>query len=295
MISLRHHLLSLVATFLALAIGLAIGGGYLADRTGNDDAPDEQSAQAPSSADPAFNDAFATAVAPTLVEGALADREVAVLSLPGADEQVVGALEEQVGVAGGSITARYVLTDEMVDPAQKSLVDTLGSQLLTQQAEGAISADATTYDRMGELLGRAIATTEPDGAGVNSRVRSLTDSISGATLMETVEDVERRAPLVLVVLGTDADDASSDAILSGLLTGLARQAVGVVVAGTVEDGDGGQVARLRSQPVASGITTVDGVDVAAGRTTAVLALGAALQNEGGAFGASGADGPVPLR
>ena len=50
----------------------------------------------------------------------------------------------------------------MVAPEQKSLVDTLGSQLMTQQGK-TIAADATTYDRIGQLLGVAIATTTPEG------------------------------------------------------------------------------------------------------------------------------------
>jgi hypothetical protein len=294
LITLRHHLLSIVAIFLALAIGLAIGGGYLADATRPGPAK-EAAATADSTGESAYSDAFTAAVSGQLVSGSLSNREVAVLTVPGADEQVVAALEQLVTEAGGSLTGRHALSEQMVDPAEKSLVDTLGSQLMTQLPEGTVSSDATAYDRMGELLGFAMATTSTDGTGVNSRVRGVSDALGGASLMTPVEGVERRAPLVLVVLGTDGDDEQTDAILSGLLTGLARQAVGVVVTGTTADGDGGQLARLRSEAVASDVTTVDGIDVAAGRTAGILALSRALETKGGAFGASGADGPVPLR
>ena len=39
---------------------------------------------------------------------------------------------------------------------------------------------------------------------------------------------------------------------------------------------------------------LDGVDTAAGRVATILTLQRSLTTPGGAFGASGADGPVPL-
>jgi hypothetical protein len=65
-------------------------------------------------------------------------------------------------------------------------------------------------------------------------------------------DVAQRSPLVLVVLGTDAGDDGSDAILAGLAQGLAVQAAGVVVAGVTSDGgraSSAGSAPTRSQPL----------------------------------------------
>ena len=294
MISLRHHLLTIVAVFLALAAGIVLGGGPLSDVTERTSAASAPAAKAPDVApQAAYGEGFAAAVSPTLVSGRLAERQVAVVSVPGADEQLVGALVEQVEAAGGAVSARVRLTDAMVDPAQKSLVDTLGSQLMTQQGD-AIAADASTYDRMGQLLGLAVASTTPEGDDVSGKARAVTEATAGAELVEPVKEVERRAPLVLLVLGPDADDPGSDAILAGLAAGLGRQSVGTVVAGVTADGGDGQLGRLRADPASAEVTTVDGIDTAAGRATTVLALARALGTKGGAFGASGADGPVPL-
>ena len=86
---------------------------------------------------------------------------------------------------------------------------------------------------------------------------------------------------MLVVLGTDAGDEGSDAILAGLAQGLAVQAGGVVVAGATSDGGEGQLGRLRartrSQPP---WRRVDGVDTAAGRVRAVLTLAALADDSG---------------
>jgi len=296
-ISLRHHLLTIVAVFLALATGIVLGGGPLSDVgaqvtsvTTEETAADPE----PGVASSTYGEAFAAAVGPSLVAGTLADRQVAVVTVPGADEQLVTALTDQVAAAGGSVTGRYALTADMVDPTQKSLVDTLGSQLMTQQATKDIAPEASTYDRMGHLLGLAVATTEPGGDDVTGKARAITEAVGGAALMESPEEVERRAPLVLVVLGTDAGDEGSDAILTGLSSGLAAAGVGVVVAGTAADGAAGQLARFRADPIAATVASVDGIDTAAGRVAAIRTLARSLTTQGGAFGASGADGPLPL-
>ncbi len=296
MITLRHHLLTIVAVFLALAAGIVLGGGPLSDvgPTAATSSGEADTAPAADQAQTDYTESVVSALGPATVSGRLADRSVAVVTVPGADEQVVTALSEQVTAAGGTVSARYDLSADIVDPGQKSLVDTLGSQLLTQQAEGDVAAEASTYDRIGQLLGVAIATKEAAGQDVNGKARAIVDAVSGAGLMAKPGEVAQRSPLVLVVLGTDAGDEGSDAILAGLAQGLAVQAAGVVVAGVTSDGGEGQLGRLRADPVSAAVATLDGVDTAAGRVATILTLQRSLTTPGGAFGASGADGPVPL-
>jgi hypothetical protein len=295
-ITLRHHLLTIVAVFLALAAGIVLGGGPLSDvgPTAATSSGETEAAPAADRAQTDYTESVVSALGPATVGGRLAERSVAVVTVPGADEQVVTALTEQVTAAGGTVSARYDLSEDIVDPGQKSLVDTLGSQLLTQQAEGDVAAEASTYDRIGQLLGLAIATKEAGGQDVNGKARAIVDAVTGAGLMAEPGEVAQRSPLVLVVLGTDAGDEGSDAILAGLAQGLAVQAAGVVVAGVTSDGGEGQLGRLRADPASAAVATLDGVDTAAGRVATVLTLQRALTTPGGAFGASGADGPVPL-
>lgn len=296
MITLRHHLLTIVAVFLALAAGIVLGGGPLSDvgPTAATSSGESDATPAGDRAQTDYTESVVSALGPATVGGRLADRSVAVVTVPGADEQVVTALTEQVAAAGGTVSARYDLSEDIVDPGQKSLVDTLGSQLLTQQAEGDVAAEASTYDRIGQLLGLAVATKEAEGQDVNGKARAIVDAVSGAGLMAKPGEVTQRSPLVLLVLGTDAGDDGSDAILAGLAQGLAVQAGGVVVAGVTSDGGEGQLGRLRADPASAAVATLDGIDTAAGRVAAVLTLQRSLTTPGGAFGASGADGPVPL-
>ncbi|NYE38183.1 hypothetical protein F4692_003328 [Nocardioides cavernae] len=296
MITLRHHLLTIVAVFLALAAGIALGGGPLSGvgATVATAGSAEESAPAADRVQTDYTEQFVTTLGPPVLNARLQDRSVALVTVPGADEQLVGALAAQVEAAGGSVSARYDLAEDLVDPGQKSLVDTLGSQLLTQQAAGDVAADASTYDRIGQLLGLAIGTKDLEGQDVSGKARAVVDAVTGAGLMAKPDSVIQRSPLVLLVLGDDADDEGSDAILAGLASGLAVQATGVVVVGTTDDGGQGQLGRLRASPAAASVATLDGIDTVAGQLATVMTLQRSLTTPGGAFGASGADGPVPL-
>lgn len=288
MISFRTHVVTLVAVLLALALGVALGGGPLSEvgRSPLASAPakaeSRQDARAAS-----YGDTFASAAAPTLYAGGLDARPVALVTLPGAADDTVSGLIGQVEAAGGTVSATYAVEPALLDGAEKSLVDTLGSQLMTQLGAGEVDETAATYERIGQLLGLAIASTEPAGGAPDQDALSVRQSLAGAELLTAPEGEPKRAPLVLVVLGDDADDD----ILAGVLAGLAGRSVGVVAVGDTGAAD---LAGLRTSPVAADVTTVDGTDTAVGRVTATLALIRALKTPGGSFGASGSDGAVPL-
>ena len=107
----------------------------------------------------------------------------------------------------------------------------------------------------------------------------------------STSDGATRGQVVLVVLGDEADPA----ILSGLGSGLATKATGVVVAGdTASAAPAGDLTGLRGEAAAEKVATVDGADTPLGQVTAVLALIRSLTVQGGSFGASGSDGSVPL-
>lgn len=289
MISFRTHVVTLVAIMLALAAGVALGGGPLAEvgRGSLTSAPTSTGEEEAVTAD--FGDTFATTSAGRLYDGGLDTHPVVVLTLPGAPDQITSGISADIEKAGGTVAATYAAQPALVDPGEKSLVDTLGSQLMTQLGDDAADEGASTYERIGQLLGTAIASTEPTGAPVQDGTTAIRQSLAGAELVLGPEEEPRRAPLVLVVLGEDVDDD----VLAGLLAGLAARSVGVVAVGDTEAGSG-DLAGLRTSPPAGAVTTVDGAERDLGRVTSVLALIRALETPGGAFGASGSDGPVPL-
>lgn len=288
MISYRHHIATLVAVFLALAVGIVLGGGPLSE-VGRDGTPaaatTREQRAAVRTAD--FGDKFATATAQSLYAGRLEDHPVAIVTMPGADGAAATALADEVTAAGGGVTGTYAVREAVTSPSQKSLVDTLGSQLMTQVGGGAVDSDASTYVRLGELLALAVAPGDLD----TGHVAAIRQSLSGGELLDSPKAAPS-AQAVLVVLGDHVDPA----ILSGLTTGIATKVAGrVVVAGPTASGAaGGDLVALRADPAAESVTTVDGSDTPLGRVTSILALIRSFTDPGGSYGASGSDGAVPL-
>lgn len=294
MITYRHHIVSLVAVFLALAVGVVLGGGPLSELGRADEsagASDAEQRAADAERAAALGDDFASKSAATLYGNRLRGQPTAVLTLPGVPEDDVEALTAQVQAAGGEVAGRYDVRGSLLDPSERTLVDTLGSQLMTQLPAGTVEPEASTYVRMGQLLGVAATTTTEGGAQADNDAVAVRESLAAGELLTTTADDAVRAPLALVVTGDDVDPD----VLSDLLAGLARGSTGVVVAGDTGSGrPGGTLALLRSDPVGEELATVDGTDTPVGQVTAVLALARQLGGTGGAFGVSGAEGAVPL-
>lgn len=296
MISFRNHVVSLLAVFLALAIGIVLGGGPMsavgrdtvADSSPTTDAAVLEAAEAQAE----FGDNLSGAVASRAYADGLADGSVALVTLPGVDPSVSEELTTQIEAAGGTVSGQFELLDALTAPGEKALVDSLGSQLATQSPQ-AVVAGSSTYDRIGQLIGRTVATTGPQPQRRGNGVTTIGESLQAADLISVPDDVDTRAPYIILLLGTDRNE-EADAAYEGLVAGLARAANGVLVAGTAEDGRSGRLSRLRESAVVAEVATVDGVDHTSGQVTSVLALTAWPDVRGGAFGASGSDGAVPI-
>jgi hypothetical protein len=275
----------LLGVLFALGAGVALGAGPLDDDASRA-APGKHSRARTASA---FDESFAGAVAPTLYARRLANQSVAIVTTPGVAPTTVTSLADQVVAAGGTVASRTDLTDALTAPGQKTLVDTMGTQLATQldtQVPALADPALTTYPRMGRLLGLAVATTAAPGPA-GAPASTVRESLKAARLAGLGDAATAGvAPLVLVILGDDLDDP----IVDGLVEGLAGQAHGVVVAGRTRSAD---IALLREQKAA--VATVDGVESTAGQVASVLALVRQVAGGGGSFGASGIDGPVPVR
>jgi hypothetical protein len=273
----------LVAVLLALATGVALGAGPLTD-TRSSAAPGP--AVTTPTTQPGYADSFAGAVAGRLYAQGLSRRPVAVLTTPGADPAVVAALVAQIKAAGGQVAGTYPLTSQLVDPEQKSLVDTLGAEL-RKQLHASIDKSASTYPRIGELLAVAVANRASSVGQVNNDVSAVRQSMVAAKLMSVPQGPPGTAPLVLVVLGTEMDQAIAD----GLLTGLAAKSRGVVAVGGTQAPN---LLGLSQDGVTRHVAVVDGAETTAGQVASVLALIRSWRTQGGSYGASGTTGATPL-
>jgi hypothetical protein len=279
----RRHLSGAIGLLLALATGIALGAGPLSKEsllpTTAAPAPAAQAAAGPD------GDEVAAAAAPGLYGTRLEGRTVALLSTPGVDSATLDALTTGIEAADGSVTGRWTAGESLVGPGEKTLVDTLGSQLLDQLEGRGADEDAAAYERMGQLLGTAIATREPAGLVPGPDALTVRQSLDAASLLGLDgRATPRRAPLVLVVLGDDLDDY----VVRDLVSGLASRASGVVVTGPEEAAD------LDVLAESGEVTTVDGVGGDLGQLAAVLALARVEKAPGRSFGASGSDALLPL-
>ena len=310
MISFRYHIVSIVSVFLALAVGVALGGGPLkgevdntlveqveADRRAKADLRAQIAALG---AGNAFSDDFATRVAPELVGGSLEGRPVTLLVLPGAEETAVTSLTELVETAGGSVGGTIRAGDGLVDVSNKQLVDELGSQLLDGVNDVTVAEEAGTYERLGAILARAVATDEDGGVAVDDSANSILSGLSTADLMSPAGDLARRGSLVLVVSGPGPDESDeregSSAVVTALVDAMDEATDGVVVVGPIAAArSGGVVEAVRREVVtAQEVSTVDTLDRTAGQVVAIMALAEQAAGEAGHYGSvDAADGVMP--
>lgn len=278
----RRHLVGALVVVLALAAGIALGGGPLqrdaVRPAGASTAPHADRDTGPSADD------VAAAAAATLHGARLEGRSVAVLTMPGVPDETVAALIAGIESAEGSVSGTWRLTDNLTDASEKALVETMGDQLVQQLADNAANPDAPGYERIGQLIGSALATRRTSAIPPGDDALTIRQSLAAAGLVRGDGDA-RQAPLVLLALGDDLDDY----VVGGIVDGLASRAAGVVVAAPGRDGD------LTVLDELGAVSTTDGLDGEVGRLAAVLALTTVEETPGGSFGASGADGLLPLR
>lgn len=307
MITFRYHVVSVVSVFLALATGIALGGGPLKGEVDNSLVTQVETDRATIATlrgqrtrlevATAYDDDVIGAIAPRVLENQLEGRPVAVVSLPGASPAVVAEIATLIAEAGGTVGGTYRAAETLFEPGQRALVDELGDQLAASTPGVALPEDAAGYQRIGALVARAIATTEDAGEAVDEASEAILAGLRTASLFTAEGDATRRAGLVLVVAGGgDQLARSAQRVAQVVLQAIAAASDGVVLAGPTNSArEGGLIGAVRAEVgVARELSTVDSVNRAGGRLAAVLALGARARGEIGHHGAvDAANGVVP--
>ncbi len=297
----RGLLLTAVAVLL-VALGIAIGAGplQLSQSHQERDLTRERAANArlerqldSQRAETAFADAYARASAPALLNGALAKRTVAIVTLPGADAETVTGLSADVTAAGGQVAGVVEISAKAASAGGRQLVEALTSQMATQNPQVQMPADAGGFERLGALLGRAIGAPEPAGAAYDDQAVGIVSGLETADVVKVTAPIASRAGVVLVVPGPPArgaDASAANAVPLAILGALAGQAP-VVVAGTsATAAEGGLVGAIRAdEGLAAALATSDGVQTEMGRIVAVRAVAARGSGTIGHYG--GADAP----
>ncbi|MGW4371391.1 copper transporter [Nocardia takedensis] len=299
MISFRQHAISLVAVFLALAVGVVLGSQTLAadmvsglrsDRADLGDQVDTltgRTARLTEQLDAA--DRFLAVSAGRILAGRLAERSVVVFTTPDADPADVEAVTHGIETAGAAVTGRIALTDAFLDASEGDRMRTAlmnvipaGAQLRT----GAVDQGSMAGDLLGLTLlldpGNAQPRSTPEELGL------VLETLRGGGFLAYGDTPVRPAQLALVVTGEGAHAArngqgSNAARFAGALRARGAGAVLAGRAGAAEQP--GPIAVVRSDaPLAAAVTTVDNLDREIGRVTAVLGLPEQLEGGAGRYG-----------
>ncbi|MGY1831986.1 copper transporter [Geodermatophilus sp. SYSU D01180] len=309
MIDFRYHLVSLIAVFLAIALGLVIGATQLSgplldnlegqvtslqeDKRALEDTTQGLQTQVDSS------QAFESAVAPVLVQGALTGRSV--LLVQASEEVTTDTVEEVTALvteAGGTVTGQVSLAPEYSDPASEA---GLQSYVTGPGRPAGVALPET--DDTGQLVGALLAqvlmvpadgTPAPDTAAVSTVLAGLSalEVLSQDSASVTPADFA----VVLTTGALTGDDAADrNDVLLDLVTALDAEGSGAVVAGDADAaGEDGLVGVVRADPeVSAAVSTVDNVTSPSGQISTVLALGREREGTSGKYGTGEDTQPVP--
>lgn len=298
MIDFRYHVVSMVAVFLALAVGIVLGSGplkddisgFLEDRTEQlaqekVELQDEVSALR---SDLEYNERFAELAQPVLVDDLLSSHATALIVLPDAEGDHVDAVEEAITSAGGQVSERVTIEPAWGDPDQ---TDVLG-----RLAEGVArpNRDEEPYDIASQVLADALLTSEGRAVG-----EPVSDTIALALLegegFISADESEVVRGDTAVVVGPSGSAPNADRTLIPLLAALDDVGVGTVLAAPRDsDGSTGVIGLLRDSDIDGFVSTEDRLETVTGVTVTIAALAEQIAGGVGHYGTGeGSDGPAP--
>lgn len=307
MIDFRYHLISLIAVFLALGLGILMGSVVLSEkyvkrlenrveRFGN---ALDTSRQQVSDLNDRVNalQEFSLEAEPRLVDGALKGQEVVAFEVDGTEEDVLGALAGTIEVAGGRLVSTISLTERF------SLVDQPERDQLALIIGSASNLPGELRQETAALLGlraAAAAGARVDGGrdgGARQKLEALLDQLQEAEFVDitTAEQTPVPAGASFVIAGGAADEPVGGPV--GLSLNLAaslsaREAAAIVIEPTDSSWD--LVAAVRDEAAAAGVSTVDHAETVPGRVATVLGLQMAIDGLTGHYGTEdGASAIVP--
>jgi Copper transport outer membrane protein, MctB len=290
-ISFRYHLVSIIAVFLALALGIVVGTTALngpittdlrkqvntlkGDRTGLANQVKALQRQV------SVAGQFASSFGSQLVQGTLTRQRVLLIGLPGGRSSVEDGITKQIEAAGGTVSGNLELTDAYVDPRRSSDI----TSLVTSGVHP-IGLTLPEVSDAGQLGGALLAFVLL-GKGEPT---DLSQVLSGFSELHMVSDAGKDIvpSTTVVVVGSGALTSSNYAASAELSLVNALQHAGghVVVAG--DNGSATQAGIVAAVRGPNGdkatVSTVDNADTAIGQVSTVLALADIAKSTVGHYG-----------
>lgn len=315
MIDFRYHLVSIVAIFLALAVGLLLGSTVLRpyaleglQKVSKVEKHEIDSLlqtrdqlQRQITADNQFAQANAARLLHQLLEG----QHVVLVLAPGAPDSVTGGVTQALGMAGATVTGQLQLQSPFFDTSPA------GSEKLAQLAEHlappGVTLAGSAQAQASELIANAVMTKDGLGEPVaGERDSTSVDAINGLATEGFVTASGNpwdRATLAIVVIPATPPSANDSNAASQALVTLAQQldlaGQGTVVAGSTSgSGPGSAIDVMRAGGRAGHLSSVDNADTPVGQIVVVQALFDRMHGKSGSYGVAatanaGAPSPAP--
>jgi hypothetical protein len=314
LIDFRYHIVSLIAVFLALALGLFLGSTTLQSTVTNNlhkqakrvtgEYERQLAANAQLTKQLKNEQSMVSGVAPYSVQDRLAGDSVAVVSAPGVSNGDRKNVETTLQQAGATVSADVQLQPAYLDPTQDAELGGLASQL---RLPGRTLPSANGSTQVSSELA-AVLTARPgrkpvSGMNVDATLSALSDGkfikVSGNPPSHPASLAVMLVPTPSTSSGTRAAQAQNT-ILLALASQLQRTTASLVVAGRTQTPlvSGGALAAVTSDAALSkAVSTVDlastevDPNVTAGGVAITLAL-ADPTHSTGSYGL-GQTPPVP--
>jgi hypothetical protein len=306
-IDFRYHLVSLIAVFLAVALGIVIGTTALnepiladienqvTDLEQDKRSLEDQTQQLQTQLDTA--DAFEQSVAPALLQGVLAGRRVLlVVTNEDVAPETVEDVSLLIGEAGATVSGTLRLQPAYSDPSSSSALQsyvTGGGRPAGVQLPETDDTSQLVASLLAQVLMVPTGGTAPDGAAAST-------VLAGLEALDVVAQETAVAPadfaVVLTSGGFSGDDAADrNATVVDLVSALDTAGSGAVVAGDAAAAEqSGLIGVIRADPnLSAALSTVDNAPTTAGQISTVLALAREAEGTSGAYGVGEDTQPVP--
>jgi hypothetical protein len=275
MFDFRYHALSLVAVFLALAIGILVGatiGDSLVTEAGkgissnlHQDVVNARNAANQAQGQLSQRDKIISSALPMLVQGELGGQRIAIVATGSLPSSIESEVRQTVETAGGSVDSVAVF-------------DVPGQLDSIEQAGGVRGRNPEQVQGFAKRIARSIV----NGSGVANRMHKDLPDVLRGDFHGAGSVIFYRSPPP--DQETDQDKALREGFENGLADGLDAQ--GVQTVGVEEQStDPSQIGWYKDHQMSS----VDSVDLPGGQ----LALVFSLTGEKGSFGIKGGSSPLP--
>ena len=286
MIDFRYHLVSIIAVFLALAIGLAVGSTALSGKAVEFLNSRERAAVADNASlakrnqaltnQLAADQAFAQAASRRLVGGLLTHEKVVLVVAPGADSAVTDGVAATLRQAGATVTGEvnlqqsFLTTTGVTETNLTQLAQNLAAQ--TGLAPPAQSASPVSGQQaVAQLLAASLLDSPPGTSTVS--VKATQDIMAGLEHEGFVQATSPPAPANLAVLVAPGGSPpqTGNEVLVTVATQLKEASSGTVMVGGSQSVGAGSVISDENSS-ADPVSTVDNAETEFGQIMVAQAL-----------------------